>query len=98
MSRIILQPVITEKASYDSEVNNKFTFKVHPKSNKIQIKQAIEEMYGVTVESIKTMNLGGGKDSIRYTNQGMAEQRNTIVKKAIVSVADGETIDLYSNI
>tara|TARA_Y100000310_G_C20109775_1_gene546572 strand:- start:149 stop:445 length:297 start_codon:yes stop_codon:yes gene_type:complete len=98
MSRIILKPVITEKASFESEMNNKFTFIVDRNANKLQIKEAVESMYGVTVESVKTMNLGGGKDAIKYTNKGISEQRNSVVKKAIIAVAEGETIDLYSNI
>lgn len=98
MSRIILKPVITEKASFESEMNNKFTFIVDRNANKLQIKNAVEEVYGVTVVSVKTMNLGGGKDAIRYTNRGISEQRNAVVKKAIIAVTEGETIDLYSNI
>ena len=98
MSRIILKPVITEKASFESEMNNKFTFIVDRNANKLQIKNAVEEMYGVTVESVKTMNIGGGKDAVRYTNRGISEQRNPVVKKAIIAVTEGETIDLYSNI
>lgn len=98
MSTIIKKPIITEKATLDSELNNRFTFVVDRKANKIEIKKAIEKMYGVTVESVRTLTYGGGKPSVKYTNRGIVEQRNSVWKKAVVTVAEGETIDLYSNI
>ncbi|GAA0876597.1 50S ribosomal protein L23 [Wandonia haliotis] len=98
MSTIIKKPIITEKATLDSELNNRFAFVVDRKANKIEIKKAIEKMYGVTVESVRTLTYGGGKPSVKYTNRGIVEQRNSVWKKAIVTVAEGETIDLYSNI
>src|SRR5690606_4554739 len=97
MSTIIKKPIITEKATLDSELNNRFAFVVDRKANKIEIKKAIEKMYGVTVESVRTLTYGGGKPSVKYTNRGIVEQRNSVWKKAIVTVAEGETIDLYSN-
>jgi large subunit ribosomal protein L23 len=98
MSTIIKKPIITEKATIDSELNNRFAFVVDRKANKIEIKKAIEKMYGVTIESVRTLTYGGGKPSVKYTNKGIVEQRNSVWKKAIVTVAEGETIDLYSNI
>ena len=49
------------------------------------------------VSSVRTMNYGGGKASVKYTNKGIVEQRNARYKKAVVTVADGETIDLFTN-
>ena len=98
MNTIIKRPVITEKATAESEDNNKFTFIVDHRANKIQIRNAVENMYGVTVDSVRTMNYGGGKPSTRFTNRGIVEQRNKRYKKAIVKVADGETIDLFTNV
>jgi large subunit ribosomal protein L23 len=98
MSSIIKKPLITEKASKDSELNNRFAFVVDRKANKIEIKKAIEKMYGVNVDSVRTLTYGGGKPSVKYTNKGVVEQRNSIWKKAIITVAEGETIDLYSNL
>lgn len=95
---IIKKPIITEKATADSENNNRFAFVVDRKANKIEIKKAIEKMYGVSVASVRTLNYGGGKPSVKYTNKGIVEQSNGVWKKAIVTVAEGETIDLYSNI
>ena len=98
MSGIIKRPLLTEKAAFDSEANNKFAFVVDHRANKLQIKAAIEELYGVSIEDVKTMRYGGGKAKRKYTARGIAEQRSSIWKKAIVKVAEGETIDLYDNI
>ncbi|MDX1447379.1 50S ribosomal protein L23 [Lishizhenia sp.] len=98
MSQIIKKPIITEKATLDSEENNRFAFVVDRRANKIEIKKAVENMYGVTIEKVRTMTYGGGKSSVKYTNKGIVEQRNSVWKKAIVTVADGETIDLFNNI
>ena len=92
------RPVITEKATFDSEMNNRFTFIVDHRANKIQIRNAVENMYGVTVNTVRTMNYGGGKPSVKFTNKGIVEQRSKRFKKAIVTVADGETIDLFTNV
>ncbi len=98
MNTIIKKPLITEKATLDSELNNRFTFIVDHRANKLEIKNAVENMYGVTVDSVRTMNYGGGKPSVKYTNRGIVEQRSERLKKAIVTVAEGETIDLFNNI
>jgi len=91
MHTIIKKPVITEKATKLSEVSNRFTFEVDRKSNKIEIKNAIEKMYGVHVTDVRTLNYGGGVSSVKYTNKGKQW------KKAVVTIADGETIDLFNN-
>lgn len=98
MSQIIKKPIITEKATLDSEENNRFAFVVDRRANKIEIKKAVENMYGVDITKVRTMTYGGGKSSVKYTNKGIVEQRNSVWKKAIVTVADGETIDLFNNI
>ena len=98
MGSIVIKPIITEKASFDSEENGKFTFIVDKGANKLQIKNAIEELYGVTLDKVRTMNYGGGKAKTKYTNKGIVEARTKAWKKAIVTVAEGLTIDLYSNI
>jgi large subunit ribosomal protein L23 len=55
-------------------------------------------MYGVSVKEVRTQTYGGGKSSVKQTNKGIVVQPNNPWKKAIVTVADGETIDLYNNI
>ena len=97
MKAIIKKPIITEKATAASENFNRFTFAVDKKANKIEIKNAVEKMYGVQITEVRTMNYGGGKPSTKYTNRGIVEQRSKQWKKAVVTVADGETIDLFNN-
>mmetsp|Transcript_4090 Transcript_4090/g.5346 ORF Transcript_4090/g.5346 Transcript_4090/m.5346 type:complete len:98 (+) Transcript_4090:1293-1586(+) len=96
MKTIIKKPIITEKATTQSEMENRFTFEVAPSANKIEIKNAVENMYGVQVTEVRTMNYGGGKSSTKFTNRGIVEQPSRRWKKAIVTVADGETIDLFN--
>lgn len=94
---ILIRPVITEKATADSEDNNRFAFVVKKEANKIQIKNAIEELYGVHIEGIRTMVVAGKKKS-RFTKKGVVSGSTGAYKKAVVQVKSGETIDLYSNI
>lgn len=97
MKTIIKKPIISEKATGTSEKFNRFTFAVDRKANKIEIKNAVEKMYGVSVTEVRTMNYGGGKSSVKYTNKGIVEQPSKLWKKAVVTVAIGETIDLFNN-
>ena len=97
MKTIIKKPIISEKATGTSEKFNRFTFAVDRKANKIEIKNAVEKMYGVHVTDVRTSNYGGGKSSVKYTNKGIVEQKSKQWKKAVVTVADGETIDLFNN-
>ncbi|TNE53671.1 MAG: 50S ribosomal protein L23 [Bacteroidetes bacterium] len=98
MYTIIKKPVITEKATEASENQNRFTFVVDRRANKLEIKKAVEKMYGVNITEVRTMTYGGGKSAVKYTNKGIVEQPNNPWKKAVVTVADGETIDLFNNI
>jgi large subunit ribosomal protein L23 len=98
MKTIIKKPIISEKATKVSEKFNRFTFAVDKKANKIEIKKAVEKMYGVSITDIRTMNYGGGKSSVKYTNKGVVEQPSKQWKKAVVTVAAGETIDLFNNL
>ena len=88
---------LTEKASLLSEKQNKYVFRVSPRANKIQIKQAIKDMYNVTVESVNTMRVPG-KIRTRYTKTGFTKGSTGAYKKAVVTLKKGETIDFYSNI
>ncbi len=93
---ILIKPIITEKATSNSELNNCFTFQVNTKANKIEIKQAVEAAYGVSVENVRTMNVRPDR-STKFTKTGIQHGKTNAVKKAIVQLAEGETIDLYSN-
>jgi len=93
---ILLKPIITEKVTEQGETLNRYGFIVNKKANKLQIREAVEEMYGVTVEAVNTMRYLG-KRSVRYTKSGVQEGRKNSFKKAIVTLAEGEQIDFYSN-
>ena len=94
---IIKRPVITEKMTAISEKLNKFAFIVDKRANKIQIKEAVEKLYGVKVEAVNTMNYDGKRKS-RYTKAGVITGRTASFKKAIVTLKEGDTIDFFSNI
>ena len=94
--RILIKPIITEKAMHNSEVNNCYTFAVNTKANKVEIKKAVEAAYGVSVEKVRTMNVRPDR-STKYTKTGIQHGKTNAVKKAIVQLAEGEMIDLYSN-
>ena len=94
---IIKKPVITEKMTDQSEKYNRFAFVVDRKANKIEIKKAVEDMYDVVVDSVRTM-VCIGKKRVRGTKSGMIVGKTATYKKAIVTLADGDSIDFYSNI
>lgn len=95
---IIIKPVITEKLTAVTEaMPNRYGFIVERKANKLQIKQAVEELYDVTVKDVNTMNYSG-KNSSRFTKSGLLSGRTSSYKKAIITLVEGETIDFYSNI
>ncbi len=94
---ILIKPIITEKATSDAELNNKYGFVVNPKANKIEIKKAVEDAYGVSVTAVRTMNVRPDR-RVRYTRTGIQTGKTAAYKKAIVQVAEGDTIDFYSNL
>ncbi|MEW5846003.1 MAG: 50S ribosomal protein L23 [Bacteroidota bacterium] len=94
---ILIKPVVTEKMERLTDKLNQYGFIVDKRANKLQIKKAIEELYGVTVDSVNTMRYAG-KVKTRYTRTGVLVGRNNSYKKAIVTLKDGDKIDFYSNI
>jgi large subunit ribosomal protein L23 len=94
---ILKKPLLTEKVAQLTEKLNRYTFKVDHRANKIQIKQAIEKMYGVNITAVNTMKYVGKLKS-RNTKAGAVSGRAAAYKKAIITLKDGETIDFYSNI
>ncbi len=94
---ILIKPIVTEKMTDQGEEMNRYGFIVDKTANKIEIKKAVEELYGVTVESVNTMRYGG-KAKSRYTKSGIITGKSKSFKKAIVTLAEGENIDFYSNI
>ena len=94
---IIKSPIVTEKITAGTEKMNTYGFLVEPKANKIQIKQAVEHMYGVTVTAVNTARYLG-KFKSRSTKAGVVTGRDNAFKKAFITVKQGDTIDFYSNI
>ena len=94
---ILLKPIVTEKMTLQGDSLNRYGFVVDKRANKIQIKNAIEEMYGVTVAAVNTMTYSG-KARSRFTKSGVLSGKTAAFKKAVVTLRDGETIDFYSNI
>ena len=94
---ILIKPVITEKMTDESEKYNRFGFIVDRRANKLEIKDAVEKMYGVSVEKVRTM-VYPGKAKSRNTKGGVISGRTNSYKKAIVDVAEGDSIDFYGNI
>jgi len=87
---ILLAPVVSEK-SYGLLDENKYTFIVSPDANKTEIKIAVEQVFGVTVTSVNTSNRHGKR---KRTRAGWGKRPDT--KRAIVSIADGQRIDIFS--
>ena len=94
---ILKKPVLTEKATMLTEKLNRYTFQCDHRANKLQIKSAVEAMYGVTVESVNT-SVVVGKMKTRSTKAGMVSGRAAKLKKAVITLKEGEVIDFYSNI
>ena len=94
---IIIKPILTEKMTLRGEKLGEYGFVVQPKANKLQIKSAIEQHFGVTVNTVNTMNYNG-KNKSRFTKAGYISGRTNKFKKAIVTLRDGDSIDFYSNI
>ena len=94
---IMIKPVVTEKATGLTEKLNRYTFRVSPTADKTQIKALVEDLYGVKVVKVNTMRYDG-KRKTRYTKSGLLAGKTSAFKKAIVTIAEGETIDFYSNI
>ena len=94
---ILIKPIITEKATLDSELRNCFSFLVNTKANKVEIKKAVETAYGVSVDKVRTINVRPDRKT-KYTKTGLQRGKTNATKKAIVQLAEGEIIDLYSNI
>ena len=93
---ILKRPLVTEKISSLNE-KGKYGFIVDREANKVEIKHAVEKMYGVNVERVNTLSVMG-KKKVRFTKAGTLAGRKPNYKKAIVTLAEGEVIDFYSNV
>lgn len=97
LTEVLIKPILTEKANAQQEKLRRYAFKVDRRANKLEIKKAVEAFYGVSVVDVNTAVVPG-KNKARYTKAGFIQGMKGAYKKALVTVADGETIDLYSNI
>ncbi len=94
---ILLKPIVTEKMTSQGDKQNRYGFVVARNANKLQIKKAVEELYSVSVDSVNTMRYGG-KIKSRNTKSGLLVGKTSALKKAVVTLAEGNKIDFYSNI
>ena len=108
---ILIKPIVTEKMvsitdkssqarkkkDGSAPVNCVYGFYVDPSANKIQIKKAVEDKFGVSVISVNTLNYAG-KSKSRYTKKGLIVGKTSAYKKAYVTLKDGEQIDFYANL
>ncbi len=94
---VLIKPIITEKATDQSELTNCFSFVVKKTANKIEVKEAVEKAYGVSVKDVRTMNYPV-KRRTKYTKSGLVNSVSSGYKKAVVQLAEGDNIDFYSNI
>ena len=94
---IIIKPLITEKATSQSELSNCYSFLVNNKANKVEIKKAVESVYGVTVNKVRTHNYGPIRRT-KYTKTGIQNGKTNAIKKAVVQIADEDTIDFFSKL
>ena len=97
LSEVLIKPILTEKANGQQDKLRRYAFKVSRKANKLEIKKAVQEFYGVNVVDVNTAVVHG-KNKTRYTKKGFVQGQKPAYKKAMVTVAEGEAIDLYSNI
>lgn len=96
-TEILIRPIVTEKLTTLGEKLNRYGFMVDPRANKLEIKKAIEELYGVTVAAVNTIKYAG-KVKSRFTKSGVISGQKNTYKKAMITLGVGEKIDFYSNI
>ena len=97
LTEILIKPILTEKANAQQEKLRRYAFKVDRRANKLEIKTAVEQFYGVNVLEVNTLVVPG-KNKSRSTKAGVVSGIKSGFKKALVTVAEGETIDLYASI
>jgi large subunit ribosomal protein L23 len=97
LSEVLIKPILSEKINKQTEKLNRYAFVVSRKANKLEIKKAVEEFYGVQVQNVNTTVMPG-KAKSRYTKAGFLNGRKPAKKKAFVTVAEGETIDIYGTV
>src|ERR1700722_9876505 len=97
LSDVLVKTILTEKANAQQDKLRRYAFRVDRKANKLEIKKAVEDFYGVTVVDVNTVVVPG-KNKTRFTKAGYVQGRKPAYKKAMVTVAEGGAIDLYARI
>lgn len=92
---VLIKPVNTEKGTL-LEKYNQYVFIVNDRANKVQVKKAVEQIYSVKVLSVNTVRYAGKKKE-RYTKGGLVKGKKRSFKKAYVTLADGDKIDIFNN-
>jgi large subunit ribosomal protein L23 len=96
-SDVLIRPILTEKANTLSEKSSRYTFAVARKANKLEIKRAVENFYGVSVAEVNTIVVPG-KNKSRFTKSGIISGRKPAYKKAIITLTAGESIDIFESV
>ena len=91
--QIIIRPVVTERSTELADDRGKYTFIVHPSANKIEIKNAVQTLFEVKVRDVRTANFRG-----KLRRVGRSEGKKAAYKKAVVTLVEGERIDVYEGI
>ena len=91
---VLIAPILTEKVNGLMEKSGRYTFEVAKAANKLEVKKAVEEFYGVKVEEVNTI-IVPAKNKSRFTKAGILRGRKSGYKKAIVTLAEGDSIDLF---
>jgi len=97
LAEVLVKPILTEKANAQQDKLRRYAFKVARKANKLEIKKAIQEFYGITVTDVNT-SVVPGKNKTRYTKAGFVKGQKPAYKKAMVTIAEGDTLDIYGSI
>lgn len=92
---VLIKPILTEKANGQMEKNSRYSFVVDKRANKLEVKTAVESFYNVKVVDVNTAVVPG-KQKNRMTKSGLIQGVKPSYKKATVTVAEGDTIDLFS--
>lgn len=94
---VLVRPIISEKANDVAEKRNRFTFLVNPRASKAEIKRAVEQAYGVQVTAVRTL-ISASVVKTKYTKTGLQVAKSNKLKKAMVDVKEGQTIDVFGTI
>ena len=97
LSEVLIKPIVSEKSNKLSDTRRTYAFRINRRANKLEVKKAVEDFYGVSVIDVHTVVVPG-KNKTRFTKAGFISGRKPAYKKAYVTVAEGEAIDLYANI